>query len=103
MTSQNPPQENESSLSAGGAGCGAQSAVNRMAERVGDSVQDLACQGRGAALEARQKLETQALHARLHAEQYIHDAPFKSVLLAAGTGALTAMAVSWYMRACNKR
>lgn len=42
-------------------------------------------------------IEGKVRHAKQAAENYIHHAPLKSVLIAAGTGAATALAVSWLM------
>ncbi len=71
---------------------------NRLADQITDSVHDLAKQGKDAACAAEDRLEDSARHVRVTAEHYIQHAPFKSILIAAGTGAATALAVSWYMR-----
>ena len=72
--------------------------LNRIADQVTDSVHELAKQGKDAACAAEDSLEENARHVRVTAEHYIQHAPFKSILIAAGTGAATALAVSWFMR-----
>lgn len=76
----------------------AASALKRMADRVSDSMYDMAMQGKDAAQEAEHLLEKQTRHLRVTAEHYIQDAPFKSILIAAGTGAATALVASWLIR-----
>ncbi len=76
----------------------AQPVFNRMADRVSDGMHNLANQGKEAAAEAGHKLQDEARHARVVAEHYVEHAPFKSILMAAGAGAVTALAVSWFMR-----
>lgn len=104
MSDQKPPLEKLSSLGAGISGTfndvlsEAQPALSRMAERIGDSVHDLATQGKDAACEAERRLDSGARHVRVTAEHYIQHAPFKSVLIAAGTGAATALAMSWFLQ-----
>ncbi len=75
----------------------ARPAINRMTHRVSDSAQDLARQSKEAACEAEHQLESSARHVRVTAEHYIQHAPFKSILIAAGTGAATALAMSWLL------
>ncbi|MGV0960232.1 MAG: hypothetical protein ACOYB1_10385 [Limnohabitans sp.] len=72
--------------------------LDHMADRVSDSMQDFAKQGIDAARQAERRLQSEARHLRINAEQYIQHAPLKSVLIAAGTGAASALLVSWYMR-----
>jgi len=69
----------------------------RMVHQVGGNMHDMALQGKDAALHAEHQLEKEAHRARVTAEHDIQNAPFKSVLIAAGTGAATALAVSWLM------
>jgi ElaB/YqjD/DUF883 family membrane-anchored ribosome-binding protein len=71
--------------------------ADRMADRVSDQLNELTQQGKEAALDAEHALHKRALHARHSAEQVIQHAPIRSVLIAAGTGAVTALAVSWLM------
>ena len=75
----------------------ARPAVGRMADRVSDQLNELTQQGKEAALDAEHALHKRALHARHSAEKVIQHAPIRSVLIAAGTGAVTALAVSWLM------
>jgi ElaB/YqjD/DUF883 family membrane-anchored ribosome-binding protein len=76
----------------------AQPAVNRMAQRVKDEFQHLGESGKDAYSDARHKVEREARHARTGAEHLIQHAPFNAVLIAAGTGAVAALAVSWFLR-----
>lgn len=104
MSDLKPPLDKMSSLGAGISGTvneaisDAQPMLNRMADRFSDSVHDLAQRGKETALEAEHRIEREARHARRLAESYIQHAPIKSVLIAAGTGAATALAVSWYLQ-----
>jgi ElaB/YqjD/DUF883 family membrane-anchored ribosome-binding protein len=76
----------------------ARPAISHMADRMNDSLHDLAQHGKEAALDAEHKLEKEARHAKALADHYIQHAPMQSVLIAAGTGAVAALAVSWFMR-----
>lgn len=71
--------------------------LSRMANRINESMHDLASQGKEDACEAAERLEGSARQFRFTVEEYIKHSPFKSVLIAAGTGAATAIAFSWYM------
>lgn len=75
----------------------ARPAFNRMADRVSESLHDMAQHGKETALQAEHRIEREAMHARHMAEHYIQHAPLKSVLIAAGTGAATALVMSWLM------
>lgn len=103
MTDQKTPQEKLQTLSAGISSSvndalnEARPVMGRMADRVADQFNELTQQGRDAALDAEHALHKRALHAKHAAEQLIHHAPIRSVLIAAGTGAATALAVSWLM------
>ena len=79
----------------------ARPALNRVADRVNDSVHDLLNQSKTAAYKAEQQLENEARHLRATAEHHIQRAPMKSILIAAGTGAATALAAAWLMRSRN--
>jgi ElaB/YqjD/DUF883 family membrane-anchored ribosome-binding protein len=103
MTDHKTPQEKLHTL-----GAGISSTVNealhearpvmgRIADRVTDQLNELSQQGRDAALDAEHALHKRSLHAKHAAEQLIVHAPIRSVLIAAGTGAATALAVSWLM------
>ena len=70
----------------------------RMADRISDSISDMAHHSRDAAVDAKKLLEQKTHQATSTAEHYIHRAPFKSVLIAAGVGAAAATLVSWLMR-----
>lgn len=69
----------------------------RMVNQVSGNMHDMAVQGQDTLRNAEHQLEKEARHVRVTAEHYIQNAPFKSVLIAAGTGAVTALAVSWLM------
>ena len=77
---------------------GAQPAMNRMSHRVKDELHSLEESGKDAYADAKHKIEKEAHHARVTTEHLIQSAPFNAVLIAAGTGALAALAVSWFMR-----
>jgi len=72
--------------------------ADRLSDRVSDSLHDVARQAREAAMDAEHRLEKEARHAKAFADHYIQHAPVQSVLIAAGTGALAALAVSWFLR-----
>lgn len=76
----------------------ARPAMSRMTHRVPDELQDLGESGKEAALQAKHRLEHEARHVRARAENFIQHRPFNAVWMAAGTGALVALAVSWLMR-----
>ncbi|PUE11540.1 hypothetical protein B9Z51_04440 [Limnohabitans sp. T6-5] len=76
--------------------------LHRIADRVTDSAQELVKKSKDAAYEAQEKIESGVQNVRDNAEHYIHDAPLKSILIAAGTGAAMALALSWFMSS-NKR
>jgi ElaB/YqjD/DUF883 family membrane-anchored ribosome-binding protein len=103
MTDHKTPQEKMAALSAGISSSvndalqEARPAMNRLAERVNDNLSDLANKGKDAALDAEHEVHKRALHAQYAAEKIIQHAPIRSVLIAAGTGAVTALAVSWLM------
>ncbi len=73
-------------------------AIGMMAERMGERFQDLAHQGKEAALETQHKIENQARQAKTTAEHCIQHAPFKSVMVAAGVGLLAGVVATWLMR-----
>ena len=77
----------------------AKPAFERLADRLSESISDMAHHSRDAAVEAQKLLEQRTLKATSTAEHYIHCAPFKSVLIAAGVGAAAATLVSWLIRA----
>lgn len=107
MSDPQTPQEKMSSLRADVTGTvkdvlnEARPALNRVADRVNDSVHDLLNQGKEAACKAERQLENEARHLRATAEHHIQHAPIKSILIAAGTGAATALAAAWLMRSRN--
>ncbi len=72
-------------------------AFDRMADSVDNSVQELSQYGKETAREIEHRLEKEVRHARMLAERHIQNAPIRSVLVAAGTGAAAALAVSWLM------
>eukprot|EP01030_Chromulinospumella_sphaerica_P006242 gene6242-6102_t len=67
--------------------------LHRIADRVSDTAQELAQKGKDAAHEAQEQLEIGAQRVRENAEHYVQNAPLKSLLLAAGTGAAVALAL----------
>lgn len=73
-------------------------AIGMMADRVGDRLQNLAHQGKEAALETQHKIENQARQVKTTAEHCIQHAPFKSVMVAAGLGLLAGAVATWLMR-----
>ncbi len=75
----------------------ARPAVDRIADRISAQLNELSQQNRDAASQTQHAVEKRALHAQRAAERLIHQAPIRSVLIAAGTGAATALAVSWLM------
>jgi ElaB/YqjD/DUF883 family membrane-anchored ribosome-binding protein len=76
----------------------AQPALNRMTHRLKDELHGLSESGKEALSDAQHKLEKEAHHVRLTTENIIQHDPIRSVLIAAGTGAAVALAVSWLMR-----
>jgi ElaB/YqjD/DUF883 family membrane-anchored ribosome-binding protein len=76
----------------------AQPAMNRMSQRVKDELHDLEESGKDAYSDAKHKLEKEAHHVRVTTEHLIQHSPFNAVLIAAGTGAVAALAVSWFLR-----
>jgi ElaB/YqjD/DUF883 family membrane-anchored ribosome-binding protein len=76
----------------------AQPAMNRMSHRVKDELHDLEESGKDAYSDAKHKLEKEAHHVRVTTEHLIQHSPFNAVLIAAGTGAVAALAVSWFLR-----
>ncbi len=72
--------------------------LDRLADRLSDSISDMAHHSREAALETRKLLEHKTQQATSTAEHCIQQAPFKSVLIAAGVGAVAATLVSWLVR-----
>jgi ElaB/YqjD/DUF883 family membrane-anchored ribosome-binding protein len=76
----------------------AEPAMNRMGHRVKDELHNLSESGKDAYADAMHKLEKEAHHARITTEHLIQHSPINAVLIAAGTGALAALAVSWFMR-----
>ena len=76
----------------------ARPALSRMTHRVKDELHDLGESGKDALSDAKHKLEKEARHVRVTTEHFIQHEPLTSVLIAAGTGAAAALAVSWLMR-----
>lgn len=73
-------------------------AFERLADRLSDSISDMALHSRDAAVEAEKLLEQKTRKIAATAEHQIHCAPFKSILIAAGAGAAVATLVSWLIR-----
>jgi ElaB/YqjD/DUF883 family membrane-anchored ribosome-binding protein len=72
--------------------------LSRMTHRVKDELHDLSESGKDAMSDVKHKLEKEARHVRVTTEHFIQHEPLTSVLIAAGTGAAAALAVSWLMR-----
>jgi ElaB/YqjD/DUF883 family membrane-anchored ribosome-binding protein len=72
--------------------------LSRMTHRVKDELHDLGESGKDAVSDVKHKLEKEARHVRVTTEHFIQHEPLTSVLIAAGTGAAAALAVSWLMR-----
>lgn len=73
-------------------------AMNHMGHRVKDELHNLSESGKDVYADAMRKLEKEAHHVRVSTEHLIQQSPLNAVLIAAGTGALAALAVSWFMR-----
>jgi ElaB/YqjD/DUF883 family membrane-anchored ribosome-binding protein len=74
-------------------------ALHRVADRVSEALQDLPHSGIDMATQARQKVVQQTHHVSEVAQHYIQDKPFKSLMMAAGTGAAVALALDLWLRA----
>ena len=104
MTDPQAPQEKMAGSSAGtsaslqNAAHEAKPAFERVADRISDSLSDMAHHSRDAALDAKKLLAQKTHQVTTTAEHYIHRAPFKSVLIAAGVGAVAATLVNWLLR-----
>jgi ElaB/YqjD/DUF883 family membrane-anchored ribosome-binding protein len=104
MTDPQNPQEKMAAAGAGAAGTmhsathDTKPAFERLVDRLSDSISDLAHHSRDAAVEAEKLLEQKTRKIAATAEHQIHCAPFKSILIAAGTGAAVATLVSWLVR-----
>lgn len=70
----------------------------RLADQLSDNISDMAHHTRDAAVDAKKLLEQKTHKVSSTAEHYIHCAPFKSVLIAVGVGAVAATLVSWLTR-----
>jgi ElaB/YqjD/DUF883 family membrane-anchored ribosome-binding protein len=71
--------------------------LQRVSERLADSINELANKGKDAASDMQHRLEKEAKKASATAEHYIQDEPFKSVMIAAGVGAAAAALVSMWI------
>ncbi|PUE44683.1 hypothetical protein B9Z47_17560 [Limnohabitans sp. 2KL-1] len=72
--------------------------IGQMAERMNERLHDLAHQSQETTREAKLKIENQAKHMTTTAEHHIQNAPFKSIMIAAGAGLLTGVIATWLMR-----
>ena len=72
--------------------------VERLAHRLCDHLSDMAHHSRDAVTDVQKLLAQKTHQASSSAEHYIHCAPFKSVLIAAGVGAAAATLVNWLLR-----
>lgn len=75
----------------------ARPAVDRVTHRVKDELSHLRESGEEAVSDVQHKIEKEARKVRVNAEHLIQHQPFNSILIAAGTGAVAALAVSWFM------
>ena len=71
--------------------------LHRVSERLADSINALASQSKHAASDLQHRLEKQTEQARTAAAHYIQEAPFKSVLIAAGVGATASAVMGWWL------
>lgn len=71
--------------------------LHRVSERLADSINELSNQTKGAAADLQHRLEKEAQKASTAAAHYIQEAPFKSMLIAAGAGATVAALMGWWM------
>jgi ElaB/YqjD/DUF883 family membrane-anchored ribosome-binding protein len=76
----------------------AKPAFERLADRLSDSISEMAHHSRDTAIETRKLLAQKTQQATSTAEHCIQRAPFKSVFIALGVGAVAATLVSWLMR-----
>jgi ElaB/YqjD/DUF883 family membrane-anchored ribosome-binding protein len=76
----------------------AQPALNRMGHRVKDELNNLNDSGKDVLSDAKHKFEKEARHVRVTTEHFIQHDPIRSVLIAAGTGAVAALMASWLLR-----
>ena len=65
----------------------------RLADQLSDNISDMAHHSRDAAVETKKLLDQKTHQVSASAEHYIHCAPFKSVLIAAGVGAFVPRAL----------
>lgn len=72
--------------------------ISRMSHRVQDELHDLSESGKEALADAKHKLEKEARHVHETTTHWIQHDPIRSVLIAAGTGAVAALAVAWFVR-----
>jgi ElaB/YqjD/DUF883 family membrane-anchored ribosome-binding protein len=104
MSDQKSTQEKIAAIGSGIAGNvneaveAAKPAMHHMADCIREEWHGLGESSHHMSSQLRQKLEKEAQHARNTAAHFIHHAPFNAVLIAAGTGAATALLVSWFMR-----
>jgi ElaB/YqjD/DUF883 family membrane-anchored ribosome-binding protein len=111
MTTSSPapsanPSDTATPTTAGGAGRMQDAAhetqpVERLAHRLCDHLSDMAHHSRDAVTDAQKLLAQKTHQVSSSAEHYIHCAPFKSVLIAAGVGAAAATLVNWLLRSRN--
>lgn len=76
----------------------ARPALSRMTDRVKDEWHELGETGKEAISGVKHKIENEARNVKVTTEHFIQHEPFKSVLIAAGTGAAVAMALTWLLR-----
>ena len=108
MSDPQTPKDKLASAVAGVAGSmqdaahSAQPAFERLVDRLSDNISDMAHHSRDAAVETKKLLDQKTHQASASAEHYIHCAPFKSVLIAAGVGAAAATLVNWLVRSRHR-
>lgn len=76
----------------------ARPAVDRVSHLVKDELQQLGQSGQDAACGVQHRIEQEARHIQGAVAHFIQHRPFNAILMAAGTGAAVALAVSWLMR-----
>lgn len=76
----------------------AQPVISRVSHLVKEELNGLSDSGKGALSEAKNKLGKEVQHVRISTEHIIQHDPIRSVLVAAGTGAVAALMVSWLLR-----
>lgn len=72
--------------------------MERVSHRIKDELNHMGDVGMDAAADVKHKIENEAHHVRVTAAHFVQHQPLNAILIAAGTGALAAMAASWLLR-----